>query len=542
MVFVADVTNHRQEEPKLDLISAFENNTPPTGWRQVFNRNCNKVVLVGGESIISMVTIRGAVYEAASHQIDEIRISGIRCPIHTMKVVTKTGNKTIVDITFALDPTNIIKSENGQYSMDIRFPIGFSPLGFISTGCDFQYIAATFKPLGLVALDITPVSFNLLWGMADSCTVIITHGEEKIVLENQFHKLEIENMDPSTTYHVQISTASSTFDLNVTTEELTRDNMRKYISSKKDTTGTIDLSVLDPKYTKFIRMSNILEVGQIVRIKGELDNEKYIYTARIVSPGETLDIDTESNNIYIVPDFNGDDEQFFCLSSDGLNHIVNFDKSETFVKYQNKTYNHGDKFVISNRFVIVAKGSIILVIGDDIPADFPYDNATALQVLTSGDLVIKDVIMRSSSQVVEKVSGATTWGISSFFVYDGLTSTTLETSRISSGLNDIKDTGEIKFSVLYTDTIGDQSLIDTLNSSPSETTIRSKTDTADTIATFNSEGLSFDTSEGSIYFGSAKNFRIKFIEEDGLTPSMLAMQSLDGGSYITRFLITSDPV
>jgi len=540
-VFVADVTNHRQEEPKLDMITAFENNTPPTGWRQVFNRKCNKVVLVGGESIISLVTVRGAVYQAAGHQVDEIRISGIRCPIHTMKVVSKMGNKTIIDITFALDPTNIIKTEN-QYCMDIKFPIGFSPLGFISTECDFQYIAATFKPLGPIAIDITPVSFNLLWGMSDACTIIITHGEDKIVLENQFHKLEVENMDPSTKYHIKIATKTSTFDLDVTTEDLNKNNMRKYISSKKDTTGTIDLSVLDPKYTKFIRMNNILEVGQIVRIKGELNNEKYIYTAKIVSPGETLDIDTESNNIYIVPDFDGDDEQFFCLSSDGLNHIVNFDKSETFVKYQDKIYNHGDKFVLSNRFVTVAKGSIILVIGDDIPADFPYDNATALQVLTSGDLVIKDVIMRSSSQVVEKVSGATTWGISSFFVYDGSTSTTLETSRISSGLNDIKDTGEIKFSVLYTDSIGDQSLIDTLHSSPSETTIRSKTTSADTIATFNSEGLSFDTSEGAIYFGAAKNFRIKFIEEDGLTPSMLAMQSLDTGSYITRFLITSDPV
>jgi len=543
---VADVTNRRKCEPKLDIIRIFEDSIIPVGWKTVFNRNCNKIVIMGGKSPISLVTIRGAVYESAGHNIDEVRISGIRCPIHTMKQVYKMGNKTIIDIVFALDPTNIIEVDQDKFCMEIKFPHGFSPMCLTSKDCEFQYIAATFKPLGLVATDISPVGFSLLWGIDDKCTFILTKGDEEIIiLKDQVHKIEIENMDPSTTYSIKII-GSSTFTLDVTTEDLNISNMRRYISSKTDSSGTVDLSILDSKYTKFVRSTGILQTGQVVRIKGELDNEKYIYTCRIASPGETLDIDNsyESKNVYIVPDLseNADSEQFFCLSSEGLNHILNFDRTEQFVKYNDKVYNHGDKFMVSNRFVQVARGSIILVIGDDTPADFPYLDATASQVLTSGDLVVKDLIMRSSSQVVEKIDGQTTYGLSSFYVYDGVAGTTLECARISSGINDLKDTGTVKFSVLYTDSLGDQSLIDTIDTSPSETTIRSKTNTADTTATFDTEGLSFDTSEGSIYFGGGKEFRIQFQDVDGLSPAMLTMQSLDGGSYTTRFLITSDPV
>ena len=541
-IVVADISNHRQCEPKMDILQIFEDNVTPVGWKTVFNRNCNKIVIMG-KTPISLVTIRGAVYDAAGHNIDEVRISGVRCPIHTMKVVSKMGNKTIIDIVFALDPTNIIEMGSGQFCMDIRFPTGFSPMCLASKECEFQQLVVSFKPLGIIAIDISPVSFHLLWGMGEKCTVILTQGDEEIItLKDQVHKLEIENMDPSTTYSIKVI-GSSTYNLDVTTEELSAQNMRQYVSSKKDECGTIDLSILDSKYTKFIRSIGILQTGQVVRIRGELENEKYIYTARIVSPGETLDIDNSvSKNVYIVPDFSENEEQFFCLTSEGLSHIINFDKSEEFVRYQDKVYNHGDKFMVSNRFVQVAKGSIILVVGDDVPADFPYDNATALQTLTSGDLVVKDLIMRSSSQVVEKVDGQTTWGLSSFYVYDSTAGTTLESSRISSGINDLKDTGTVKFSVLYTDGLGDQSLIDTLNTSPSETTIRSKTDSADTTATFSTEGLSFDTAAGSIYFGATKEFRIQFQEVDGLSPAMLTMQSLNGGSYVTRFLITDQPV
>lgn len=554
-VIVADVTNHRRSDPELDIGSSLlrqERGDVNSGgsWVTVFNRGCKRVVLTGGTSPVSLVRVRGSVYEGAGHRVDEVRVSGTRCPIHTLRKVTRTGNKTIVDIVFALDPSNTVRiGENSETYMDVSFPTGFSPMCYVSKGSEFQYLAAVFEPLGLVAIDITPVSFCLLWGSRDECTVSISKvpgGESVATLPGQTHKLEVENVEPGTSYDVKVVGSTESFSLRVDTAGMDHVGMSRYVSSRTDDRGTIDLSMLDPVHVRYLRENGILGTGQKVRVKGELDNEKHLYEARVATTGDTVDIEDApgiSKNVYIVPDFSDVSEtpQYICVNDAGTNHILQFDRSESFVRYREKTYPHGSKFVVSNRFVQVARGSIILVIQDDVPADFPGGDVTAAQVLSSGDVIVKDLIMRTSSQVVDKVPGSTTYGLSSYFVYDSSTDTTLECARISHGLNDAKDTGSVKFSVLYTDGVGAQSLIDTVSTDPAETSIRSKTDTADLTATFGTGGLHFNTDEGDIYFGEDKDFRIHFQEASGLDPAMLQIQSLNGSTYVTRFLVTSEP-
>lgn len=554
-IIVADVTNHRKSAPELDVASTLlreeSGKTIPVGeWVPVFNRGCKRVVLVGGTSPVTLVKVRGAVYEGAGHRVDEVRVSGTRCPIHTLKKINRSGNKTIVDIVFALDPSNTVKiGENSEAYMDIRFPTGFSPMCYVSKGSDFQYLAAVFDPLGLVAIDITPVSFCLLWGSREECTVSISKvlGDEVVTtLSGQTHKLEVENMEPGTPYNIKVCDSRDSFCLRVDTAEMDVAGMSRYVTSRTDEHGTIDLSILDPVHVRYLRENGILGTGQTVRVKGELDTEKYLYEARVVTTGDTVDIEDVSGtpkNVYIVPDFTdvSGTNQYICFNDAGTNHIVQFDRTESFVRYMDRDYLHGSSFVVSNRLVQVAKGSIILVIGDDVPAEFPGGDVTAAQVLSSGDVIVKDLIMRTSSQVVNKVDGSTTYGLSSYYVYDSSSGTTLECARISHGLNDTKDTGSVKFSVLYTDGLGDQSLIDTVTTDPAETSIRSKTDTADLTATFGTGGLHFNTDEGDIYFGEDKDFRIHFQEASGLDPAMLQIQSLNGSTYVTRFLVTSEP-
>lgn len=560
-VIVADVTNHRKSSPELDVASALLReeegggggaSTPTGSWIPVFNRGCKRVVLLGGTSPVSLVRVRGSVYEGAGHRVDEVRVSGTRCPIHTLKKINRSGNKTIVDIVFALDPSNTVKigENNSEAYMDVNFPTGFSPMCYVSKESDFQYLAAVFDPLGLVAIDITPVSFCLLWGSREECTVSISEvsgGEAVATLTGQTHKLEVENMNPGTSYDIKVCDSRESFCLRVDTAEMDVAGMRRYVSSRTSEHGTIDLSVLDPVHVRYLRENGILGTGQTVRVKGEIDSEKYLYEARVVTTGDTVDIEDvvvgTPKNVYIVPDFTDVSEtpQYICFNDAGTNHIVQFDRTESFVRYRDRDYLHGSKFVVSNRFVQVAKGSIILVIQDDVPADFPGGDVTAAQVLSSGDVIVKDLIMRTSSQVVNKVDGSTTYGLSSYYVYDSSSGTTLECARISHGLNDTKDTGSVKFSVLYTDGLGDQSLIDTVTTDPAETSIRSKTDTSDLTATFGTGGLHFNTDEGDIYFGEDKDFRIHFQEASGLDPAMLQIQSLNGSTYVTRFLVTSEP-
>ena len=70
-----------------------------------------------------------------------------------------------------------------------------------------------------------------------------------------------------------------------------------------------------------------------------------------------------------------------------------------------------------------------------------------------------------------------------------------------------------------------------------DATVISSQDASDATAsaTFESTGLSFDSDEASIYFGAAKNFRMKYSDGVG-GPSVLQIQSLDTGSgeYVTR--------
>lgn len=67
-------------------------------WFPIFKHNCKKVV-VTGKSWHSLVSIRGSLFESISSHIDEIRVGGIRCPIHRVDKVCNLG--TIVDLVVA---------------------------------------------------------------------------------------------------------------------------------------------------------------------------------------------------------------------------------------------------------------------------------------------------------------------------------------------------------------------------------------------------------------------------------------------------------
>ncbi len=207
-------------------------------------------------------------------------------------------------------------------------------------------------------------------------------------------------------------------------------------------------------------------------------------------------------------------------------------------------YPHGSTFSVAegslSHRISVVKGSIILVVENDI-TDFPGGNSAALQVLTSGDLVVRDLIMRCSNQVSEKVIGGTTYGRNSFFTYNPDDGTTKECTRVSHGLNDAEDTGSMSIGLLYTDESSQEALMNTLSSDPTQTSISARNASEVVTATFNTTGLSFDSDNGNIYFGAEKDFRIHFEDKSGLDPAMLQIQSLSEDSYVTRFLITAEP-
>ena len=551
-VVIACIDNERQDFPPLDLNKAMTEMSTPfkltkmEHWIPIISRNCKKIILTGSslkKNMVSLVKIRGVVYNLIRPVLDEVRISGVRCPIHSVKKIGKIGNKTVIDIVFATDPTTIEMNTSETATCSVEFPNGFNPVCYASNMYDFQYISAIFEQIGLISMDISPVSFVLLWNMTGKCSVTIKsrHGEDRIV--DQTHKLEVMNVEPETLYDVVVKSDTETYTLQVKTPEMSVVEMRKLYRSKRDENGIHDVSFLKPSSVKFMRKEGILSSGDRINIRGELEDvSSVIRSASVVKAGETCSADGDCN-LYIVPDFNVNEMQFFCVETKGISHMIQFDRSESYVKYRDLVYPHNSKFRIENHMVSVAKGSIILILyEDDDPLPFPGGVYGAEQVLSSGDMIVKDLVIRSTSHVTDKLDGETTYGLSSFFVYDSSDSSTLECSRISHGMDDAKETGSVAVSVLYTNPSLVQSLVQTIGTTPSQTTFTARTDDTDELtATFGTDGLSFDKNEGNIFFGAGKEFRIHYQEEAGLDPSMLQIQRLSGGSYVTSFLITAEP-
>lgn len=543
MLVVASTTNVRGEDPRLDMVSLMPPNEVGRNqsWVPIFKRNCKKVV-VTGDFWHSLVSIRGSLFESTHMTFDEIRVGKsdsdlFRCPIHKVDKVCTLGNKTIVDLTVAIDPTLIQRKESG-WTFHVDFPLGFTPMCYSSKTSSLQYLAILFQSLGVMAVDVTPVSYTLIWDIPEKCSVEL---DLETVAENQYHKLEVLNTTPNTKSMVKVRSevSSSYATVEVETPEMNTDTMRKFYMSRKRT-DYFDLEGVKEETVSYLRKNGILKSGQKVRATTGL--------LTVVVSGDTKPLEG-AENIYVVPDFSisdMDNSQFICLEDESqTNHVIEFDKSESYVKYKDRVYPHGSSFSVINnntsRTIAVVKGSIILVV-EEPTSDFPGGDAAALQVISSGDLVVRDLVMRCSSQVTEKVDGDNTYGRNSFYVYSPDDGTTKECTRVSHGLNDAGDTGSIQVDLLYTNENSDQVMVNTISSDPAKTSITARDSSTEVVtATFDAGGLSFDSDNGNIYFGADKDFRIHYAEASGLDPAMLQIQSLSAGDYLTRFLITAEP-
>jgi len=234
-------------------------------------------------------------------------------------------------------------------------------------------------------------------------------------------------------------------------------------------------------------------------------------------------------SFYVIPSFDDNIDQYIRLESQEGSHVVSFDNTESFVEYRSVKYGHGE---------------IILVVFNDAPLEFPGGSSTASQVITSGDMILRDLILKSSNQVTTKISGETTYGTSSYFVYDSINENTLEVTRVRHGLDDSGEIGSMSFNVLYTPSSGAQVMHEAMEIDPTETRISTINDTGSLDATFDSSGLRFNSDSGDVYFGANQEFRIHYEPASGNDPSMLQIQgySSDTASYVTRQLITNEPV
>ena len=544
MVLVAYSTNCRQELPAVDMnkVLSGPGTVTPIEWVTTFNneRHHELVVMKHDASARwrSLCRVRGYVYIMTRKTVSSVSVTGVRCPINKIEFVKSMGNKEVVDIVFAMDYTCVKSTDTRAWKLDVKFPDGFTPMCCASKQSDFQHLAIVFRDAGVLAVDVTPVSFGLIWDTQGSCRVeVACCGEPMRKICGQLHKMEVINVKPGLLYAVNVvSDATDEHDLvHVAVPLRTVDLMETFFNSRRLPDHTYDLTSVSEENIGYLRRNKILKSGHklLLRQNDQPDDLELL----VATCGDTVQL-SSGKNVYIVPEFEDNGDQYICLQQKLRHFMLEFDRSESFVKYNGLVYPHGSHFTLDRQNVEVVKGSIILLVSDADaidPVAFPGGDVDATTVQNSGDVIVRDVVLRDLYQVGNKVSGETTYLANSFFVYDSSDNTTTECSRVSAGLNDTKDSGSVSIDVLHS-----ASLKRTFETNPVETNISSTNGSDDTTATFATTGLHFDSDKGDIYFGADKDFRIHFADVDGLDPAMLQIQSLAGGEYITRFLITSE--
>lgn len=151
------------------------------------------------------------------------------------------------------------------------------------------------------------------------------------------------------------------------------------------------------------------------------------------------------------------------------------------------------------------------------------------QVLSSGDLVVRDAVL-SSQHRVDHSTGLEVFSThSSYVLSEGDSQGSQEVSRTVHSL-ELSENLAGKYENLCLGTGDDfQSMSVTVETDAEKTRFY----TNETSATF-SQGLSFNSDESAIYFGRSKTFRLMLNTD---TPSRLVFQYLDPSSseYVTKF-------
>ncbi|AAR26976.1 FirrV-1-N1 [Feldmannia irregularis virus a] len=356
----------------------------------------------------------------------------------------------------------------------------------------------------------------------------------------------VVNLSPSTTYHVTVKSARDTSaDLNGQFVTMSAANpcLHNLYSSIRTTDGIYDTTRFEKElHDVFLEnFSGVVSPGDRILAKVDVNGLSQHVLTVAATEGSDLEVDVDAQANVFLPfcskhkDKDTEDIQTVVLKTTGEDATLVYDGHTNSVAYGGDAYSTGDKFQLFNRTVTVADGSIVLLFADTVAKSWPFDATKALSVVGSaGSHFMKNITCNVHNLVGQKTDGTTGSTYNSAWIHNTDDSSTLEVSRMVHELDEESANGTLSLGVLYTDSSSQQFIEPALSLQATSCTISSQNDAEQTTsATFESRGLTFDTDDAAIYFGSSQSFRIKFSSG---TPSVLQIQSYDDNtsSYITR--------
>ena len=275
-------------------------------------------------------------------------------------------------------------------------------------------------------------------------------------------------------------------------DEMNNYELQTLYDSMKD--SIIDIAAMDTsgvnELKKFVYEHG--STGDLLRVNVSVNDNSFLADAVFVENNDSLE--TLENNIFLPFDFQRDDQDVTISGSTFKYHddIITLDGSEI---------QFGTPFMVAGRRVVLAKGSVVIILEDTLVKDFPEDGVQEEIIANDGTLALGDVTTVGISMIEKKEDSGDTSVTSYVFLHDV---TTDERTCVSKRTHtvDFFETGTTsKVDLGYVDSSSIKTIENVLNYSSSDVNIRSISNTGEeSIATINAEGLSFSSDDSAIIF------------------------------------------
>lgn len=208
--------------------------------------------------------------------------------------------------------------------------------------------------------------------------------------------------------------------------------------------------------------------------------------------------------------------------------IVSTRSSVNSVANNSNSITMGDGFSGSMLDVYTYSGSVLPSIVEGLATNtdglyiLPVGTVYGSKVETGGDVVQRDAVFGNDYRVSSTLKSS-----HSHFVHDPLLNTNEESSRIEYIADDTQSIGAVNVRVRDVD-----DMKSSFQAQPEIVAIES----SETIASFNTSGMMFNSNDAGIYFGENQEFRIIL---DSSTPMRLAFQNYQSssGTYVTKYSV-----
>ena len=263
------------------------------------------------------------------------------------------------------------------------------------------------------------------------------------------------------------------------------------------------------------------ETGDLLRVNVSFDSSRSFVTDAVFL-GDGAVLPTLETNVFLP--FEGIPKTDPITISD-----TKFEFLDSKVVVNGEEVGFGSPFVVGGRRVVLAKGSVVLLLEDSLVRVFPEEGVQSEVIENDGTLAVGDVTSTGIFQLEKKSDGSDTSIVSYIFFHDASTDQRTCVSKRTVSVDFLQTEGSSLLDLGYLD----GSVEKVLDYGSSSVGIRSVSNVgSESVATIDVDGLSFSSNESAVILGSFSEFRMKYDENS----DTVQIQHLDdvSGEYVTK--------